>query len=163
MPRDDKTPMQVSEYKSACVSSSARIPGRSYAAVARLPRLVAMNNEPAVMRIGPDGLTLSITSQISADGLVHMNVSPKIATGARPGPSASTGTVIEVDTAVRVRGGDTVVIAGLIREEPETATGSSHGTDGGKDRRTSRTELVVLLTPTVVSVSAGSVPAAGAQ
>ena len=128
-----------------------------------VPRLVAMNNEPAVMRIGPDGLTLSITSQISADGLVHMNVSPKIATGARPGPSASTGTVIEVDTAVRVRGGDTVVIAGLIREEPETATGSSHGTDGGKDRRTSRTELVVLLTPTVVSVSAGSVPAAGAQ
>jgi len=119
-----------------------------------------MNNEPAVMRIGPGGFTLSITSQISADGLVHMNVSPTIATGARPGSPASTGTVVEVDTAVRVRGGDTVVIAGLIREEPDTGPG---GADGGKDRRPSRTELVVLLTPTVVSVSAGAVPVAGAQ
>jgi type II secretory pathway component GspD/PulD (secretin) len=43
--------------------------------------------------------------------------------------------VREADTVVRVRQGETVVIAGLIRERP--------------DRR--KSDLVILLTPTVVN------------
>ena len=136
------------------------------------PRILAMNNEPAVMRIvshgarflsgdepgeagaSESGLTLSITSQISADGIVQMNVSPTLAT---PGRS-----VVEVDTMVRVRGGETVVIAGLVREATEVvAAGGVPGILGVKNRRTSRTELVLLLTPTIVN--AGSLPVAGAQ
>ena len=93
-------------------------------------------------------------SQISADGIVQMNVSPTLAT---PGRS-----VVEVDTMVRVRGGETVVIAGLVREATEVvAAGGVPGILGVKNRRTSRTELVLLLTPTVVN--AGSLPVAGAQ
>jgi type II secretory pathway component GspD/PulD (secretin) len=144
------------------------------------PRILATNNEPAVMRIasggarflsGGDrggtapaesGLTLSITAQISADGIVQMNVSPTIATAGPDRSSASSGSVVEVDTVVRVRGGETVVIAGLLRDATEMVSAAGvPGILGVKNRRTSRTELVVLLTPTVVN--AGAIPAAGAQ
>ncbi len=143
------------------------------------PRILATNNEPAVMRIvsggarflsGGDrggtalesGLTLSITAQISADGIVQMNVSPTIATSGPDRSSASSGSVVEVDTVVRVRGGETVVIAGLLRDATEMVSAAGvPGILGVKHRRTSRTELVVLLTPTVVN--AGAIPAAGAQ
>ena len=143
------------------------------------PRILATNNEPAVMRIvsggarflsGGDrggtaaesGLTLSITAQISADGIVQMNVSPTIATAGPDRSSASSGSVVEVDTVVRVRGGETVVIAGLLRDATEVVSAAGvPGILGVTNRRTSRTELVVLLTPTVVN--AGAIPAAGAQ
>jgi type II secretory pathway component GspD/PulD (secretin) len=121
-----------------------------------------MNNEPAVMRVGSDGavfeaagqgpaaaaappadLTLTIVPQIGADGIVHMSVSPSIAEPGRPGRGQ--GSIVEADSVMRVRGGDTVVIAGLIRE----------------DRGAARRELVILITPTVVS--AGASPAEGAR
>jgi MSHA biogenesis protein MshL len=125
-------------------------------------RILAMNNEPAVMRVGSDGavfesagegrtgadraaagdLTLTIVPQIGSDGIVHMIVSPSLAEhGTVRGPSA----IVEADSVMRVRGGDTVVIAGLIRER------------GAADR----SELVILITPTVVS--AGESPAEGAR
>lgn len=144
------------------------------------PRILATNNEPAVMRIvsggarflsGDDrggtaaaesGLTLSITAQISADGIVQMSISPTIATAGPDRSSASSGSVVEVDTVARVRGGETVVIAGLLRDATEVVSAAGvPGMLGVKNRRTSRTELVVLLTPTVVN--AGAIPAAGAQ
>ena len=64
----------------------------------------------------------------------------------------------EADSVMRVRGGDTVVIAGLIREWGDAATAG--GTSGSTGEPRIRRELVVLLTPTVVN--AGSAPA-GAQ
>ena len=91
-----------------------------------------------------------------------MNVSPTIATAGPDRSSASSGSVVEVDTVVRVRGGQTVVIAGLLRDATEVVSAAGvPGILGVKNRRTSRTELVVLLTPTVVN--AGAIPAAGAQ
>ena len=134
------------------------------------PQVLAMNNEPAVIRIGPNaaafarageapatsaaaaGLTLTITPQINAEGMVHMNVAPTYADAS----------VVEVDTTLRVRGGDTVVIAGLMRAGTrEVAAGGLSRFFGAKDSVASRTELVLLLTPTVVNP--GSSPVAGAQ
>ena len=119
------------------------------------PQILATNNQPALLRIGtsaadggsappavPATFALSITPQIGADGIVHMTVSPTY-TDERSAQSARL--VTEADSVMRVRGGDTAVIAGLIRES------------GPNLRR----ELVVLLTPTVVS--AGSAPGPGAQ
>ena len=133
-----------------------------------------MNNQPAIMRIGaaldaavaagdsspvPATFALSITPQIGADGIVHMTVSPTYS-DERRGQSARQ--VTEADSVMRVRGGDTVVIAGLTREWTDgvPASGSS-GTSGRRDDQRVRRELVVLLTPTVVT--AGSAPASGAQ
>ena len=134
------------------------------------PQMVALNNEPAVMRIGAhhaafgpsDGTgeprrgdsggeawTLTIVPQISADGIVQMSVSPTFSSHASGDQGSS---LIEADSAMRVRGGETVVISGFLRDVAETvpATGVS-GMFGGKDRRVMRTELVILLTPTVVA------------
>ena len=57
---------------------------------------------------------------------------------------------------MRVRGGETVVIAGLIREWADAP-----GTPATAGEQRVRRELVVLLTPTVVT--AGNAPASGAQ
>jgi MSHA biogenesis protein MshL len=111
------------------------------------PRIIATNNEPTIMRAATqdtrsvtDSIVLSLTAQISADGLIHMNVNPSVTerTGLATSPVGDQMplvTVREADTVVRVRQGETVVIAGLIRERP--------------DRR--KSDLVILLTPTVVN------------
>jgi MSHA biogenesis protein MshL len=113
------------------------------------PRIIAMNNEPTIMRAATqdahsftDSLVLSLTAQISADGIIHMNVYPSVTarTGlATPGLGDQVPliTVREADTLVRVRQGETIVIAGLLHERT--------------DRR--KTDLVILLRPTLVSPS----------
>lgn len=115
------------------------------------PRIIAMNNEPAIVRAGiqdgrslTDGIVLSVTPQISADGIIHLSISPSvtgrtITTSSRRGKETPVTTVREADTLVRVRDGGTVVIAGLLQERA--------------DRR--KTDLVILLTPTIVG-SAGA-------
>jgi general secretion pathway protein D len=138
------------------------------------PQLLAMNNQPATMRIGeamplldaasadggrlpvPATFALSITPQIGADGIVHMTVSPAYADEPRGSPVRQ---VTEADSVMRVRGGDTVIIAGLSRDSNAfVATGAAPaaGSEAGMRR-----ELVVLLTPTVVT--AGGAPASGVQ
>jgi MSHA type pilus biogenesis protein MshL len=157
------------------------------------PRVTAMNNEPAIMRIGTqdvffttttqvnpetgqilqstvtpqsltEGVVLSVTSQISADGIIHMSINPSITekTGqatSRLGDSVPIVSVRETDTLVRVRAGETIVIAGLMQD---SSTLSSAKTPimgdlplvGGLFRRTERTrrktDLVILLTPTIM-------------
>jgi type II secretory pathway component HofQ len=143
------------------------------------PQVLAMNNEAAVMTIGAAGatflgnesssdneaaqgaaLTLSIVPQISADRIVHMSVSPAYA-DERSG-SRSTASVTALDTVMRVRDGDTVVIAGLVRERVDAvAAGGLPGLLGRKGEKRARRELVVLITPTIVN--AGASPASGAQ
>jgi type II secretory pathway component GspD/PulD (secretin) len=87
-----------------------------------------------------DSIVLSLTAQISADGLIHMNVNPSVTertslTRSSAGDQTPLVTVREADTVVRLRQGETVVIAGLIRERT--------------DRR--KSDLVILLKPTVVN------------
>ena len=111
------------------------------------PRIIATNNEPVIMRAATedtrsvtDSIVLSLTAQISADGLIHMNVNPSVTertslTRSSAGDQTPLVTVREADTVVRLRQGETVVIAGLFRERT--------------DRR--KSDLVILLTPTVVN------------
>jgi len=85
---------------------------------------------------------LSLTAQISADGIIHMNVNPSVtertSLASSPlGDQVPLITVREADTMVRVRQGETIVIAGLLHERT--------------DRR--KTDLVILLTPTLVRPS----------
>jgi MSHA biogenesis protein MshL len=146
------------------------------------PRVNAMNNAPVVVRVGTeiapdiftDGFVLRVTPQISADGIVHMRISPSVRERVETRPSRrivrpAVG-VREADTLARVRQGDTVVITGLTRgwEETETSRAPVIGhvpllgqlfTRTETTRR--RTDLVILLTPTVVSL--GQPPALAAR
>jgi type II secretory pathway component GspD/PulD (secretin) len=143
------------------------------------PHFLAMNNEPAVMRIGShhaafgpgsaadpsaswderrgpdDSFTLTVIPQISADGIVQMSVSPAFT--AKPGPG-DVPAIIETDTTMRVQAGETVVISGFVRDVVDTVPSSGvAGILGREDRRTARKELLILLTPTVVApASAGT-------
>ena len=109
-------------------------------------RVVAMNNEPAVMRVDtqPAALMLTLTAQIAADGIVQLNVSPTFASRRSPAASLEVATppavrIGEADTMARVRDGETIVLSGLLDN---------------------RNEFVILLTATVVApappVSAGT-------
>lgn len=158
------------------------------------PRVVAMNNEPAIMRVGTqdvffittsqvdattgrilqtvvtpqsitEGVVLSVTPQISAEGIIHMSITPSITerTGqatSRFGDTVPIISVRETDTLVRIQAGETIVIAGLMQERnivDKTKVPVIGDTPlvGGLFRREERvkrkTDLIVLLTPTIMT------------
>jgi MSHA biogenesis protein MshL len=159
-------------------------------AVTRLasPHIVAMNNQPAIVRVGKevvyfqhastgtgpeekrattplsvlDGLTLTVLAQVSADDFVQLHVSPAYATqtGAAKdghGMAVPVLTTHEADTMMRVRDGETIVLAGFLSE-----TGKPHHRNGltrlfaGDSHTPVRSEFVVLLTPRVLKTAAAS-------
>lgn len=116
------------------------------------PKLRTINNQPAVIRVGQDipvfrqtvtqspgnppilttqeeienitvGTILSITPQISSNGMITLDVSPAVSRFIRSEVSAVTGAsapVIEVRQAssiVRIRDGNTVVLGGLVQTQ----------------------------------------------
>ena len=158
------------------------------------PWVMAMNNEPAVMRVGTqdvffvttsqvdassgqvlqtvvtpqtinEGVTLSVTPQIAADGIINMSIMPSITerTGtatSRLGDQVPIVSVRETDTLVRVHEGETIVIAGLMQDR--TSVDKSKvpmlgdvplvgGLFRREERTKRKTDLVILLTPTVMT------------
>ena len=127
------------------------------------PQVLAMNNEPAIMRFGDDApsadssgqrseaLTLTVVAQISADRTVQMHVSPSYSSRTGASPSAAIR-VNETDTVLRLLDGETVVLSGFLteREKPGRSPAVVNHV-----AETARSELVILLTPTIVR-SAGS-------
>jgi general secretion pathway protein D len=111
-----------------------------------------------------EGVVLSVTPQISADGIIHMNINPSITerTGvatSRLGDQVPIISVRETDTLVRVRQGETIVIAGLMQDRASVDTAKvpligDVPVVGHLFKRTEKsrrkTDLVILLTPTVM-------------
>lgn len=132
-------------------------------------RVVALNNEPAVVRTVVEttsekgdatrehGVTIGVTPQIGSDGVVMLSLSPLVAlqdsdVSGRPLPVT---TVREADMLTRVRDGETVVVAGLSRER-ETRERKNVGAGGGWFGRSTvvsrkHVELVILLTPKILA------------
>ena len=110
-----------------------------------------------------EGLTLTVTAQIASDGIVHLSVSPSYASK-RAQVKSPEGSVFpvfrigEADTMARVRDGETIVIAGFL-DEHETAKPNAGiaGLFGAQSRQTVASELVILVTPTVVAPGAPAV------
>jgi MSHA biogenesis protein MshL len=146
------------------------------------PETVSLNNEPAVIRVATDGvsfgggtdgsslisegLTLTVIPQIAADGLVQLSVSPTYAKSAASQRLSRAGfvprlTLSETDSLVRVQEGETIVLSGLLQARTETkaATGFS-AFFRGVEERSVRSELVILLTPTVVTTGASAAESA---
>jgi MSHA biogenesis protein MshL len=109
------------------------------------------------------GLALTVTAQIASDGIVQLNIAPSYAqkTGQVKSPRGDTApalSIAEVDTNVRVRDGETIVISGLLRDRTTTTPGTGiGGFFGAQAKETVTSELVILLTPTVVSPGVSSV------
>jgi MSHA biogenesis protein MshL len=158
------------------------------------PRVNALNNEPAIMRVGTqdvffkttsqvdattgrilqttvepqaitEGVVLSVTPQISNDGMINLSISPSLTerTGqatSRFGDTVPILSVREADTLVRVHENETIVIAGLMNEQTTRAQSKvpllgdlpGIGWLFRRDSRTRRkTDLVILLTPTIMT------------
>ncbi|MGB9715564.1 MAG: secretin and TonB N-terminal domain-containing protein [Thermodesulfovibrionales bacterium] len=110
------------------------------------------------------GIILDVTPQIAEDGTIIMNIHPSITekTGEKKAPDGRSTfpilSVRETDTTVRVRDGQTVIIAGLMQEKTEkTYTGvpflQSLPVLGNLFRYRTETkrnsELVIMITPTL--------------
>lgn len=93
------------------------------------PRLLTVNNEPAVVRSGV--MTISVTPQIGEDAIM-LAVSPIVS-----GPAEA-----QADMLARIGDGETLIIRGFThdRDAPE-----------GKKAARRRIETVILLTPHVVA------------
>lgn len=105
--------------------------GRGRTSVLANPLMTAMNNEPAVVRVSTqpletpsEAMSLSITPQISTDGVIHMSVSASL---------AGQAVVREADNVYRLREGETILITGLALQ-----------------RAGRRVDVVILLTPTIL-------------
>jgi type II secretory pathway component GspD/PulD (secretin) len=119
------------------------------------PTVTAMNNEPALVRVTTHegqtvtgDVTLSVTPQISVDGIIEMSLSASVTSRVD-----STVAVREADTVVRLRQGETAMIAGLLRDRPAAPV------PGGGPDTARRTDTVILITPTMVQSRAATVPA----
>ena len=126
------------------------------------PHVVAMNNEPAIVRVGKDLVyfTLTVVAQVSADNFVQLHVSPAYATQSgeskgRDGVIAPVLAISQADTVMRVRDGDTIVLAGLLTatEKVERRRGFAR-LFGADSQSTVRSELLVLLTPHILKAAA---------
>ena len=106
------------------------------------PSLLAVNNEPALVRT--DAMTLSVTPEAGEDGAIMLSVTPILRA---PAPQ-------EADMLARVADGETLVIAGFTRDR-EVRERKNLGTKGGWFGRGTvvtkkKVELVILLTPRVI-------------
>ena len=110
------------------------------------------------------GIVLDVTPQIAEDGTIIMNIHPSITdqTGSVTAPDGKSTfpllSVRETDTTLRVRDGQTIIIAGLMQEKTlENYTGfpvlDSIPLLGGlfryKTGTKTNSELVIMITPTL--------------
>jgi type II secretory pathway component GspD/PulD (secretin) len=155
------------------------------------PRVSTLNNQPAIIKVAREdvffetsrvtntqesrtdinaqyitiGIILSVTPQISADGVIMMNIHPTITEKVAEktssiGDTAPVIDVRETDTVVQCKDRETIVIAGLMQDKA-TAVDTSlpfmrdlpyfgkffrHTTQEKK-----KTELVIMLTPTLIT------------
>jgi MSHA biogenesis protein MshL len=126
-------------------------------------RLRALNNETAIVRAASDiqvrakrdrptdpvltdGLTVTVTPQIGSDGSVMLSLSPMLTLGSSDAGGKVAGRLSgEADMLARLADGETMVVGGF---NPSGYSGRSSGTTSR------RTEVVVLLTPTILHATA---------
>lgn len=132
------------------------------------PHIRTMSNQPALVRSESlVGVSVSVIAQMSADGLIQMSVHPRLVdAGAADGVSSDhgrTGNVREIDTVVRVSDGDMLVMSGLLSDRVRTdrrrvpVLGRIPLLGRALTRETTHrytTDLVIMLTPTLVSAEA---------
>ncbi len=114
----------------------------------------------------PIGVVLEVTPQVGDDDTISMDIHPTISSIVRveKSPIGDEQPVVdrrEIDTVVRVRNGDTLVLAGLIQETHQE-TNREVPLVGripvvgsllfkGTDQENAKTELVIVMKPTILS------------
>jgi len=130
-------------------------------AVATQTGAVTQTIQPMTIDVG---IILDVTPQIAEDGTIIMNIHPSITekTGEKMTPDGKTTfpllSVRETDTTVKVKDGQTIIIAGLMQEKKEESfigfpVLQSVPVLGGlfryKTEKKRNSELVIMITPTL--------------
>jgi type II secretory pathway component HofQ len=138
-PRPSRTGLRVTDL--ARLMNLLEAQGK--VSVVASPRLLTLNNEPAIVRT--DAATFSVTPQIAGDGIVTLSLSPILNAPA----------LAESDTIARVADGETLVLSGFMRDREIRERKTVGNTGGWFGRKTvvtnKRVELIILLTPNIVS------------
>ncbi len=133
------------------------------------PSILTLNNQPAVVRAttsrgtGDEArgtthdVVLSVTPQVSGDGIVTLSLTPIVVMHAPAGDKSDETITREADTLARVASGETLVVAGFPRDR-ETRERRAGGIAGGWFGRSTvvtrkRVELVILLTPRILGAT----------
>jgi len=109
-----------------------------------------------------EGIVLDMMPRVSADGTVYMNVHPifteRLGQQSSRGSATAVG-IREADTVIRVKSGDTILLAGLIREtERDSSSTGMRNTPiirflaGAPAKEVLKTDFVILLTPRIVTL-----------
>jgi type II secretory pathway component GspD/PulD (secretin) len=110
------------------------------------------------------GVRLSVTPYISDDGFITMQIKPEVSSGQEvegglEGSKYIKKTTSEADTTVIVQDGNTIVLAGLMKEEDTYGSEKVPGVGNipflgrlfsEKHKKKVKTEIVILLTPQIV-------------
>ena len=109
------------------------------------------------------GVILNVKPRVNPGGLVYLEVSQEVssqgAIAANGNPAINSRTI---DTQIAVQSGDTILLGGLISEDDATTNGGVPGLSrvpvlgklfGNTIKKKNRTELIVLITPQVMSNS----------
>ena len=108
------------------------------------------------------GVLLSVTPRVNASGLVSLEINQEISNASKTTSSAIDSPTIQKRTAqstVTVQSNETLVMAGLIKEESGTASDGLPwlseipvvgGLFGRQSQTNNRTELIILITPRVL-------------
>ncbi len=108
------------------------------------------------------GVILEVTPRVNPGGLVYLEINQEVSSPGEPIPNQPNLPINkkQMTSEVAVRSGETIVMGGLISENTGN---SSRGTPllsrlpvvgglfGSKSKNKSRTELILLLTPTVIN------------
>ena len=107
------------------------------------------------------GVILEVTPRVNPGGLVYLEISQEVSAPGEPSgngnPQINTK---KMTSEVAVRSGETIVMGGLISENTGRSSQGVPGLNrlplvgglfGSKSRNKDRTELILLLTPTVIS------------
>jgi general secretion pathway protein D len=150
------------------------------------PKLLVLDNEKGIVNVGSrisintgtstgtggntvttnqyidTGVLLNVTPRINAGGRVTMEINQEVSSANRAVTGNNNPDIDnrKAQTTVNVASGETMILAGLIREQNDFATSGVPflskipfigGLFGTQTRNTNRTELVVMITPTVIT------------
>ena len=135
-------------------------------------RILALNNETAIVRTGlddrtrqksesasessvTDGLTVMVMPQIGPDGSVMLSLSPTLTLSSHENSNRVGGSPGMVDMLAYLADGETIVVSGFGRllQERETGTGAARNRRS-TDVTRKRSEVLILLTPRTLRATA---------
>ncbi len=108
------------------------------------------------------GVILEVTPRVNPGGLVYLEITQEVSSPGEPIPNQPNLPINkkQMTSEVAVRSGETIVMGGLIAENTGRSSQGVPGLNrlplvgglfGNKSRNKDRTELILLLTPTVIS------------